>query len=319
MSTLQAQTLQEQSEIYDNSMLSAYKDCPRKYYLRYRLHWRSSGTAMPLVFGLSWHAGQDVVWQHAKRVDDKLHLAKLALARFLEVWQEEGLNPDPTLEDAERWGARTPQNAHEMYVNYIEQRWAMLRTAELLAVEQPFAVPVPKMEGVWYVGRLDKVVRCEGQQLVLEHKTTSDYKIDGGFRSSYVDSWYSDSQVKGYQFGGGLYYPGLTTVWVDAALVHKKVHDKFRFIPVSHHMQMLEEWQIDLRDWISRVQADNSRGYYPKNENNCMGKYGPCSFLNICRTTPDNMIPKDVPEGYTVEEWKPFDILQLNKLVQNGG
>lgn len=308
--------LTRNAKIYDNSQLSTYKDCPRKYYLRHVKDWRSEGTAIPLVFGLAWHAGQDVVWQYARKLSGQAALAKMAMVKFLETWEEEGLPPEMSLEDAERYAPRTPMIAHEMYESYIKDRWNMLMEAKVLAIEQPFAVPMPGREGTWYVGRLDKVIDFKGQTLVIEHKTTTAYKKDGGFQSSYVEGWYTDSQVKGYQFGGGLYFPGLTQVWVDAALVHKKEHGHFRFVPVAHQMPIIEEWIRDTGDWIARVEADAARGYWPKNENSCMGKFGPCTFLDICRTTPDNAIPKEPPAGYIVEKWEPFDVLKLEKLTQ---
>jgi hypothetical protein len=304
----------EVSKIYDNSMLSGYKGCPRYYQLRYKKHWRSEGTSMPLVFGLSWHAGQDAVWQYARKLSGQDELVQAAMASFLETWEAEGLSADLDMEQLERYAPRTPQVAQEMYAGYIETRWNMLMEAQVLAIEQPFAVPMPGREDTWYVGRLDKVVEFKGQKLVLEHKTTTAYKKDGGFQSSYVNSWNSDSQVKGYQFGGGLYFPGLSQVWVDAALVHKKEHNHFRFIPIAHQINLIEEWIKDTGSWIERLEADARNNYFPKSEGNCFGKYGECSMLSICQTTPDHMLPEEAPAGYTMEEWKPFDILKLEKL-----
>lgn len=304
----------KQASYYDNTMLSAYKDCPRKYQLRHALGWRSAGVSLPLNFGLSWHSAMDVVWEHAKQVSER-DLRDFAMAKFIETWEAQGLTLDLSMEDMEKMSPRTPGVANEMLHHYISKRWKMLQEAELLAGEQPFAVPLPQLDNVWYIGRLDKVVEFNGQKIVIEHKTTTEYKKDGGFRSTYVESWYSDSQVKGYQYGGGLFFPGLTQVWVDAALVHKQVHDAFRFVPVAHQFPLLQEWVGDTVDWVKRVEADLTRGYFPKNENSCMGKYGACPFLNICRTTADPAKLSAVPEGYLLERWEPFKILELDKLV----
>ncbi len=315
------------SRYYDNSMLSSYKECPRKFLLRHVLGWRSTGVSMPLAFGLSWHSGQDALWQFAGKVDDPTELTNLAIAKFLETWEEQGLNPEPDIAQADMWGARTPGNAHEMYHHYIADRWKMLRTANLLACEQPFAVPLPQTKDVWYVGRLDKVVEYNGETIVLEHKTTTAYSVSSGFQSSYIESWYSDSQVKGYQFGGSLFFPAMTQVWVDAALVHKKIHNQFRFIPVQHQVPLLKEWINDTREWVKRVEIDLAtlnnegklnQGCFPKNEGSCFGKFGSCTFLNICRTTPDPTKLAEPPEGWVVEFWKPFELLGLDKLINKG-
>ena len=315
-------TLTTRSSFYDNTILSDYKSCPRKYFIRHKLGWRSEGTALPLIFGLSWHAGMDVVWQHSQRLD-KRTCADTAMAAFLETWEADGMPADLDVQQLENWAPRVPSVAHEMYVNYIEKRWPMLRDAELLACEQPFAVPVPAMEDVWYVGRLDKVVQFNGQRLVVEHKTTTEYKKDGGFKTDYIEGWYMDSQVKGYQFGGRLFFDGLDGVWVDSALVHKTVHDAFRFVPVAHNNGLLLEWLADTREWIRRVQADSARfaadgklseGTFPKNEGYCYGKFGRCPYLDICRTVADPS-QEEIPSGYIEEFWSPFDVLGLDKLI----
>jgi len=282
--------------------------------LRHELGWRAQGTALPLVFGLSWHSGMDVVWQFARRMEHG-ELARAALAAFLETWESEGLPAELDLEQIDQYAPRTPAIAHEMYRNYIDAKWPILREAQLLATEQPFAVPLPGTTDVWYIGRLDKVIDYNGQKLVIEHKTTTEYKKEGGFKSLYIEGWYSDSQVKGYQFGGGLFFPGLSQVWVDAALVHKTVHNAFRFVPVAHQQPLLEEWLKDTRDWVARIARDQERNYFPKNEQACIGKFGACSFLNICRTTSNPEELQEPPSGYVMEKWEPFETLGLQKLI----
>ena len=312
-----------QTRYDDNTRISAYKDCPRKYFLRHVMHWRSSGTAMPLVFGSSWHAAMDLVWLHAKTLppDD---LVAAGMAGFYEKWIEEGMPEDMDSAQLEAIGIRNPGVAEDMLHCYIADRRSVLQNCTLLSGEQGFAVPLPNMDQCWYVGKLDKVIEYQGQKLVIEHKSTTEYKKDGGFKSQYIEGWYSDSQVKGYQFGAGLYYPGLTQVWVDAALVHKTVHDAFRFVPVAHSFPIIKEWLDDTQSWIGSMQADEqyferegklTPGNFRKNENSCMGKFGPCPYLDICMTTPDPSALEGPPEGYIVEPWEPFKILELDKVL----
>lgn len=301
------------SRFYDNTMLGTYKECPRRYYLRHRLGWRGQGTAMPLSFGLSWHAGMDIVWQFVHKLD-KSTLRETAFAAFMETWIEQGLPEELNIEQLDWWAPRVPSTAHEMYHHYIESRWPVLMQARLLASEQPFAVPLPNTQGVWYVGRLDKVIDYQAQVLALEHKSTTEYKKDGGFKIDYIEGWFNDSQIKGYEFGGSLFFPGLAGVWVDAALVHKTVHDKFRFVPVAHQQILLEEWLLNTVEWVNRIEVDK---HWPKNEGACYGKFGRCQFLDICRTRATPEEGEAPPEGFIKEFWEPFDILQLQKLVDN--
>ena len=314
-----------QSTYYDNTRLSDYKACPRQYFIRHVLGWTADygKAAAPLIFGGAWHEGMDVVWKYAKQVDQPT-LTALAHDQFMKYWTDAGYPDDMMSVEMENLGARNPMVAKEMYWHYTEQRWPTLQRAEVLAIEQPFAVPMPRMEDHWYVGRLDKVIQLDNQRLVIEHKTTSLYRINGNFASEYVESWDSSSQVKGYEFGAGLYFKGVDGVWVDAALVHKKVHDAFKFIPVAHHMSLMEEWIVTTATWASEV-TEATRRYkagesvqscFKKNEDSCFGKYGKCQFLDICRTIADPTKLDGPPPGFKEERWEPFDILKLDKLIQ---
>lgn len=320
-------TFTNSSICYDNTRLSAYKECPRQYFLRHVLGWTVDygRTATPLIFGGAWHEGLDVIWKHAKSPKVNLNiLTELASDQFNKYWTANGFPDTPSAIEAENLAPRTPMIAKEMYYNYARSRWDFLQKMELIAIEQPFAVPLPRLENTWYVGRLDKVFEFNGQRLVGEHKSTTAYAIQGNFRQDYVDSWYASSQVKGYQFGASIYFNGVDGVWVDAALVHKKVHDAFKFIPVSHHEELLHEWLHVTETWATMV-TEATRQFtsgipvakcFPKNEDSCFGKYGTCPFLDICRTIPDPTNLDGPPVGFKQEKWEPFSILKLDKLIQ---
>lgn len=311
------------SQCFDNTRMSAYKFCPRSFMLRHVMHWTKVGTGSALVFGSSWHAGMDVMWKVGKQFG-ALDLAHLAYDGFMEKWVEEGYPAEVSFEMQEQYGMRTPGVAKEMFHNYAKERVRVLNEADVLAIEQPFAVPIPGLPDVWYIGKLDKVIKWNVNKVVLEHKTTSAYRVDGGFDPAWSDSWFSSSQVKGYEFGAGLYFPGLDGVWVDGALVHKKVHDKFKFIAIKHPVPLLVEWLEDTKNWIERINKDkadleaNGRltaGCFPKNEESCFGKYGACPFLDICRHVTDPTQLDGPPAGYKEEVWEPFSVLGLDKLV----
>ncbi len=315
---------EQQSKCYDNTRISAYKVCPRSYFLRHVMGWRPNGTGLALIFGLSWHDAQDVVWGFGKKFEPT-DLAELAFTAFKKTWEENGQPIDIPLELEYSYAPRTPSIAYEMIVHYTDQRRKMIQGCEVVAIEQPFAVPIPDMPGHWYIGRLDKVVDYNAQRLVLEHKTTTAYATVGNFRTDYVESWFMSAQVKGYEFGAGLYYENVDAVWVDAALVHKKVHDAFKFIPVAHNFTLLSEWLDGTKSWVRQISQDEETfkhygelipGLFKKNEESCFGKFGPCPFLDICRSVADPSKLQEVPGGFSHDPWNPFDVLGLDKLIQ---
>lgn len=312
---------------FDNTILKDYKQCPRLYYLRHIKGWRREGTSPALAFGLAWHSAMDVVWQQFGKVNDDL-LLESAAAAFDTCWTDQGMPRDLDLAELERLSPRTPLVAREMLRGYLEARRHILEHMTLVACEQPFAVPLPadKLPSpAWYAGRLDKVFDFNGMRLVDEHKTTTEYKIDGGFKTQYLESWYLDSQIMGYLYGGALFFEGLEQVWVDAALVHKKVHNAFKFIPVAHQWAMLEQWIEDTCEWVRRIFDDEDKfvtnfglgeGIFPKQTESCFHKFGACQMLDICRTCADPSKLEEPPLGYVKEPWEPFNILKLDKLLE---
>lgn len=320
-----ANQISRESSYYDNTRLSAFKECPRKYFLRHVLHWAYDGERLsaPLVFGSAWHAGMDALWgAQGYEVSIKVQLAKLA---FIKSWVEEGYpaQESMTMEFLDSLSPRTPGIAGEMYHEYATQRAKMLEECEVVAIEQPVAVPFPGLSDTWYIGKLDKVFRWNGLH-IGEHKTTSMYATQGNFQNAWVESWQAAPQIKGYQVAGSMYYPDLQDVWVDGALVHKKVHNAFKFIPVSHGLPILKGWLEDTTQWIALIErhtglyiagSDLAGGVFPRNEDSCFGKYGQCSFLPICGTCNDPSQLPGPPDGYKVDKWEPFEELGIEKLL----
>jgi hypothetical protein len=310
----------------DNTKIVSYKECPRKYFLRHILDWTQSGTRMALAFGGSWHAGQDGLWgAWGGGERDNKALLRAAMHGFLTEWTGEyNLPNEPDVAWLQSNSPRTPFTAIEMFHNYLEARRPLMENSTLVSVEQPFAVPLyPDRLDVWYCGKLDKVIRTRNDGLViLEHKTTTEYKKDGGFKYSFLDQFIMNSQVDGYLYAGHLYYGDLKYVWVDAALVHDKIHDAFKILPMSRALGSLDEWLVETRTWVERINESHSllardqplSRAFPRATNECVGKYGSCQFLHICSSMNDPHKHVGPPEGFIEEHWDPFTELNLESI-----
>lgn len=309
---------------YDNTRLSDFKDCPRKYYLRHERHLSIEGIAMPLVFGLSWHDAMDVVWGLAQTDKSNQEIVKLAFIAFHKQWVEQGLPPYDQMSfmDQDRWLPRTPGVAAEMLNHYVEQRRPYIQSCEILAIERPFAVPLLMEDDTFYIGRLDKLVKSPEGIYFIEHKTTSAYAKATGFRADYLNSWSPNSQIDGYLHAAKM-LEGLKARGglIDAALVHKQVHDKFKFIPIERQFAHIEGWVKETEAWIAQVEESKAilretqdiNRAFPKNTNSCYGKYGPCIFTDLCRFVADPTQQGSF-EGYIEQKWEPFNILKLEQI-----
>jgi len=320
---------------FDNTRVSTAKNCLRQYYLRHKRDWVRDGKAAALSFGSCWHESMDVVYglAHTDKTDAEVHLA--AVARFNEKWVEEGYTPweEMSPEEEDRLAPRTPGIAAEMLFNYIAKRRPMIRQYEIVAIEPPFAVPIfPDNPNIFYIGRFDKVLRetSTGKIILVEHKTTTSYKKDGPFRADWMDSWSPNSQIDGYLYASNMIYDNMVKeIWIDAALVHKSVHDGFKLIPINRGFEMMDAWLYETRFWINliisqeeelekirRMSEDIKPSFmpvFPKNTGACSNWAG-CSLRDICKMLPNPEAEVEPPMGYKEEHWSPFDVLELEKI-----
>ena len=318
-------------KFYDNTRISAFRVCPRMFFYRHVKHWVPERLSPALVFGGGWHEMMDVVWDRIANNPemDAEDIAKLSFKAFLDYWAERGMTPIDEMDEdeVERLGARHPMNAYEMVYNYIDERRALLSSSELklLEIEIPFAVPLdPNNAQLFYVGRLDKVFSFRGSVYVGEHKTTSEYKKDGPFRDSFIDSFSPNSQVDGYAFAGHIKYGELFKgIWIDAALVHKQIHDAFKLIPIERLDSQLDAWLWETIYQVRQIEANKEQcstldpndkylAAFPKNTSSC-SMYGGCTYRDVCRMIA-NPLGRDAPNGFKEEPWSPFKELELEKI-----
>lgn len=315
--------------LYDNTRISAFRRCPRYYFFRHVLDWETKTKKTALIFGSCWHAAQEIIWPMMVDKVDKHMIMAVAYEAWLAKWREEGMNYPLAYEEEKELAPRTPGHAQEMIAAYVDERYDSVANGqiELISCEKAFVVPLDADDDtLFYVGKIDKVVRQRGRYRAIEHKTTTAYKKDGPFRSTFVDSFSPNSQVDGYLYALHMTYPGeVSGVWVDAALVHK-TETGFLFVPVERQMKHLDAWLWGTRYWIDQIEA-NKKHYeeecsvddvymaaFPQNTNSCFDFNSACSYLDLCKMWP-NPIGKPVPPGYEVNKWDPLDHIDAAQLL----
>lgn len=309
---------------YDNSRLSSHRECPRKDYYRNERDWVPERIGLPLVFGGAWHAAMDIVWPMCQRNETDEMIGALAYDAWCKHWTDEDLPIDLTPEQAEQWNPRIPSTAMEMLYEYIRARRNFIRDIEIIQIEKPFAVPIdPNDSTLFYIGRIDKVIRWQGKVWGVEHKTSSAYKKDGYFRSDFVDSFSPNSQIDGYMHALRMEYGDEAKgILVDAALVHKTVHEGFMFIPVERQTDMLQQWLFETMYEVQLVERNIDARWngpttdilsaFPKHTGSCHN-WGGCPYLDLCKGMK-NPEQETTPLGFKEEHWEPFDVLNIEKL-----
>ena len=305
----------EDLKLHSYSQLNTWNTCKRKYYFSYLQGWSPDGSSPALAFGSAWGSAMDTVWSIMAGGTDSydFEIIKAALNAWETTWVESGMTPtdEMPIHELEDLGARTRVTATRMLVDYIEERRSFLSKIRLVAVEDPFFVPIStEDEDTFYVGLMDKVYEDmrNGKIYAVDHKTTSAYARHGGFRFSFLDSFSPNAQMDGYLYALHHKYGANTGhLMIDAALVHKTA-SAFRFIPVYHSKDQLEAWLYETRRNISSIKEEqllheNSNeplATYPRNTASCH-TYNGCIFRDVCSSV-SRFWNASLPENFTTRE-----------------
>lgn len=329
------------TRFYDNTKLSSFGGCPRRYLLRHHEGWNVSG-GMPAApgYGICWHAAMDAVWNPEYKDLPDMGLVKKGFQSFMASWEEMEL-PDQTDVTSGEWKrmadrGRVPDNAAEMLLNYVSKRRSFLRQHEVLSIEQPFVVPLHSdVDDVMYCGRLDKVIRKKnGKVWIVDHKTSSSYSKTSDFQESFTETFSPDSQIDGYLYAGHMLFgENFEGVWIDAALVWKTRADVFGLIPVRRDFDHLDAWLMETRQKIESIEShvavlDEYLYQHPEKEDMptwlpsfpknapmaCYEWNNPCMFHDICKVH-SNPLKIERPDYFIIDKWSPFE---HNNLAQLG-
>ncbi|KKL69520.1 hypothetical protein LCGC14_2114130 [marine sediment metagenome] len=314
-------------EFASNSRLSTVKACLRKFYFNYEKKLIKSGKAIPLDFGSCWHTAMDSLWKSIcwdKRYERSFVVDK-AFSEWKIKWLKLGRPVDIPLEVIKLYKMRTPGVAKEMLYSYFDLYINWLKQIELIAIEQPFAVPLdPNNPTRFYIGFFDKVYKISNRIYIKEHKTTTLYSVDQGVQDRYIKSFEYDSQIDGYSIGLKIKYrdePELKMgAEIDIALVHLKHHDIFKIKPVNKLDIYDKTWIEDTIFWWDFMDAAKAANKFPRNDSSCQNQYGTCDYLDICMFTPDIKAHNDEYyenfPGYEVSTYESFPYEEVKEAVE---
>lgn len=293
----------------DNTALSAYGECKRKYYYGMVLNRRRKGPTKPaLAYGTTWHA---ILQAHYRTGGDPSVVAQAAL----ESWELHE-NPDDhrTLERAisaydaycTRWGDHDKEaQGWGRTVGYPEQP-----VVELAAEIWWDGAAHP------YTGKIDRVFEHQGLYYVEDHKTTS------ALGQTYFRQFDPSNQMMGYVHIASM----LTGLPIAGVRINAhgvlKTQNKFERQTIHFSPERIKEWaenynvrvrEVDASHAILAAEADEEGAVsndtlvraFPQNFSACAGKYGQCPYSDICTTVP-RLRAKVIDIDYEENAWNPL-------------
>jgi PD-(D/E)XK nuclease superfamily protein len=275
----------------DNTALSLFMKCPRKYDFAMRRHRRHRGLPPPAIsYGAAWHKMMEI---HYKRGGD----ADLVYMALQKAWEDHG-KPDDH---------RTSDRCWLEYENYVK-RYGLPHEEDAQTVGYP-ETPLVEISAnvIWpggahaYAGRIDRIIHHQGQYYVEDHKTTSrmgDY---------YFKQFENSNQMMGYVWIARQLYPSIKIagVRINAHCVLKR-ESKFRRQTLSFSDERLVYWAENYNKWIGKLRSAYANDDFPENYSECDGKYRMCEYMEVC-TMPPKFRDRTLEDEYELFPWNPLE------------
>ena len=296
------------------SKTSEYKKCAHRDYCERERNWEPERPNIHLAMGLAHHKGMTAIWKEGTSGPGRSQEAAIEAAHTV-FWKEwEALDMPmgrELLTKAPEMRAKTPMVAEKVLSAYVVTRWDMMGRVKLLDSERRFEILLFTLEDgteVHYIGIMDKVVQDDYGIHPFEHKTSSLFASQGGFRNNLIKSFAPNSQIEGYHWWAKKVYGEgvVSAVYVDLSLYHKE-HRAFLIVPIEPAPEVTKAWEERQIAWSRRMiksRLDYRSGKvhpnlaFLRNEELCVDKYGPCRFYDMCRYNPDLELVEDFPGGF---------------------
>jgi hypothetical protein len=292
--------------VFDNTMRSAFVECPRKMYWEYMHHFKGAGVSVHLHAGAAWASALETTRKlyYGENVD-----APTAIAMGLQTLIDE--YGDFQAPERGSGSAKSLDRMIEAFSYY----WSAFplesdpvqpfQGKNGPMVEFSFAAPLDvdnlrhpvTDEPIIWAGRADMVATYAGSVSIYDDKTTS------ALGSSWANQWQRRSQFTGYAWAARQAGIPVSQVVVRGIAILKTSinHAQAITIRTPHH---IAEWHGQVIRDIRRAIECWKEGYWDVNLAEACSSYGGCQFVQPCMSND----PTPWLEGQFVRKvWDPVN------------
>jgi len=247
----------------DNSMLTSFAACPRKFQYEYLEHFTSPYLSIHLhaggAFARALEVARRTFYTEHQSVEDSIFAGGQALVTFWGDYEPLDSTSPKRLERMIQ-GLGEYFRTYPMFTDHI-QPWK--DSSGVPMIEHSFAIPLPlehptTKEPILYTGRFDMVGEFNSGCYVLDDKTT------GQLGASWLKNWHMRSQFTGYVWA--LQNEGYPC---QGAIVRGQsfLKTKFGFAEVLElrSQWMIEEWYEQMLRRIQRMIEIWDHGFWDQN------------------------------------------------------
>ena len=296
----------------DNTMLTSFRGCPRKFFYEYLECLRLGGRNIHLHAGACFAHIMESTYlaYHGPAKGDMTEAYRIAYPSYLEAW---GDFPDaaPDAKPSER--AKSRERIWEAAIDYFDTY--PIRTdpikplsrdvdghtgfefsfAEPLDPDEGFPVHPETGEPFIYCGRFDTFGQFKGKPIIRDEKTTG-----SSFSRDWPEQWSVRNQFMGYVWGAQRAGFDVNTVCIrGVAILLTKFHQAQIFR--TYDPFMIERWYEQLKRDMWRLVRCYEQGYFDYNFGDHCTSYGNCEYMALCSSPHPQRWYSDFVRG----RWNP--------------
>jgi hypothetical protein len=298
--------------IVDSTKLSEYQRCPRSYFYKYILGWKTDSDQNHLWFGNCWHVAMEHLLLNGYSAQSILE----AYRKFEEKYREKF--PDYT---DDLHFPRIPSVALTGLSEYCGKYIHDLNGYDVLYTEIAGTVPINEDRIVTF--KMDAILRNKktNQVLCREHKTTSrggrawedkfKLSLQVGTYDHVMKCLFGVDFVEGVEINGAIFNKGDKRKGEFGVV-------KFQRIPIKRNAYISNAWLFNINKWYDEMEMDMLSlkecsdsapimTAFKQNTESCTDFWG-CPYMDFCLTWSNPLQHTDqVPIGFIEEHWNPLE------------
>lgn len=274
----------------DNTALSTYMRCPRKYKLSMIEGWRRKEKSQALSFGAFWHR---LLETHYKSGGDE----KAVMHTFMQYHTEVPDTGDYRTAARALLEYRKFRQAHPIESDVR----STVGWPDAPMVEIATAIHSERLIHE-YAGKLDRIVVVGGLGFIEDHKTTS--RLDKGYFKQFENS----NQMMGYVWMARQLVSEVKVVGVRINLLHVlTTKSGFDRQVITYPDSRMVEWEDNTNRWLRRLMRAIEEDDFPAHfgDDGCNGKYGRCEFFDVC-ASPPSIRQAVLEQDFHHDPWDPL-------------
>lgn len=295
--------------IRDHTAVNTFMTCPRKYFYRIVLGFKSRGDAPYFAWGSAYHKFREVLeatygyGDNAPRVFD-IKLSEKALLEAtragLQYWNTHG--QDQPVGSKFDWmtGPRLIQVFRKAFDHWVQEK--QRGRIQVLAIEQFFIVELE--DGSSTTGRADQIVRWNGKLWGRDFKTTS--KEEAFIKRAVTPNdqftryTVAESKMAGESVNGQL----IEYMYNAKSTKTQQKGPAIFTIPATRTPGELEEWEREQTVINKFLDACRESDIWPMATNSCVY----CEYHSVCSKPTEGAMMSQLQTHFVCEPWDPSHV-----------